>query len=180
MGSPGTSLWVPSSLRPHLRFWPGSLLNSLFNSQQHQRKYRAVYNGSITSADKRKISYYLGNWFIFTLFTSETTQCRARGFAGARVLLASRRGFATLSLHNHAPYPLGWRAGLVLSGGRPTSCSPTLYKHRNSGPSAHCTSRLHAQKCPGCGGERGANELIRSFRQPVGQVLFFPFSPFCR
>lgn len=64
-------MWLPSSQNLHLYFWPDSFLFSLFNSQQHQGPWEVGYNDPITSADKRKISYYLGDWFIFTLFTLE-------------------------------------------------------------------------------------------------------------
>lgn len=60
-----------------------AFITLLTNSQEHLGTQEMSYNGSITSAGKRKISYYLQDWFSFTLFTLEIAWCGALGQSGS-------------------------------------------------------------------------------------------------
>lgn len=60
-----------------------AFITLLTNSQEQLGKQEVSYNGSITSAGKRKISYYLQDCFIFTLFTLEIAWYGALGQSGS-------------------------------------------------------------------------------------------------
>lgn len=121
-----------------------AFITLLTNSQEHLGTQEMSYNGSITRAGKRKISYYLQDWFSFTLFTLEIAWCGALGQSGS----SQCSGLWMKPCHNvflkGAFWEVGSFVGVAGGGG-------VIFPH---------SWTSNAERCPTLGLELDGNYLV--------------------